>query len=179
MPSTAGGPLPGWTRALAFRLLTFLSAGFALAATATPAPAEKPDVRARIVAAASQPAGGRTVVAVELSIGPGWHVNSHTPLDAFLIPTDLSLATSAGTLSPVRYPAPRERKFSFSEKPLSVYEGTVSLEMDLQLPAAGGRVDLTGNLTYQACNDRQCFAPATLALESNITTTDAPPSSRP
>ncbi len=106
-------------------------------------------------------------------------MNSHTPLDAFLIPTDLSLATSAGTLSPVRYPAPRERKFSFSEKPLSVYEGTVSLEMDLQLPAAGGRVVLTGNLTYQACNDRQCFAPATLALESNITTTDAPPSSRP
>ncbi len=178
MPITDGGPLSGRT-CPAFRLLTLLSAGFALAATAAPVPAEKPDVRARIVAVPSQPAGDRTVVTVELSIGPGWHVNSHTPLDAFLIPTDLSLAASAGTLSPVRYPEPRERNFSFSEKPLSVYEGTVSLEMDLQLPTASGKVHLSGNLTYQACNDRQCFAPATLSLESNITTTDAPPSSGP
>ncbi len=162
------------TRSETLRTLTAAAAGVALAATAASLPTEKPDVRAKIVGPSSVAAGARTVVTVELSVGPGWHVNSHTPADAFLIPTDLSLATSAGTLSAVRYPAPVERKFSFSETPLSVYEGAVKFETDLQAPAASGKASVTGGITYQACNDRQCFAPATLPLETSITIAEAP-----
>jgi DsbC/DsbD-like thiol-disulfide interchange protein len=154
------------------RVLT-MAFSLALAAGAAALPAAKPEVRAKIVAPPSLPAGTRTVVTVELSVGPGWHVNSHSPADALLIPTDLALATSAGSLSPVRYPAPVERRFSFSDTPLSVYEGVVTFEADLELPAVPGKATLEGGLTYQACNDRQCFAPATLQLESSITITDA------
>jgi DsbC/DsbD-like thiol-disulfide interchange protein len=137
--------------------------------TAFPLHAEKPDVRARIIVPASLPAGARTPLSVELTVGPGWHVNSHTPSETFLIPTDVALTTSAGTLSSVRYPPHVERRFSFSEKPLRVYEGTVRFETDLELPAAAaGDAAIAGSLSYQACNDQQCYSPAKIPLESRV-----------
>ena len=147
--------------------------------TAFPLAAEKPDVRARVIVPASLPAGARAPLSVELTLGPGWHVNSHTPSETFLIPTDLALTTSAGTLSPVRYPAQVERRFSFSEKPLRVYEGTVRFETDLELPAAAaGNVAIAGSLSYQACNDQQCYAPSKIPLNATIVIA-SPTSSRP
>src|SRR5664279_4479656 len=109
--------------------------------------AEKPDVHARILPPASAAPGAKTTVVVELTIGPHWHVNSHTPAETFLVPTDLALTASAGTLSPVRYPAQAERRFSFSEKPLRVYEGTVRFETDLEIPSSAAEsISLAGPL---------------------------------
>lgn len=134
-----------------------------------PLRAEKPDVRASLVAPRSLPAGGRATLAVEMTLGPGWHVNSHTPAETFLIPTDVSLAATAGSLSTVRYPRQSERRFAFSEKPMMVYEGTVRFETDLSLPAQADRtVSISGTLSYQACNDQQCFPPAKIPLEATI-----------
>ena len=138
-------------------------------AAALPLDAETPDVRAQIIVPSGVPAGAKATVAVELTLGSNWHVNSHTPSESFLIPTDLSLTTSAGTLSPVRYPPQVERRFSFSEKPLRVYEGTVRFETDLALPAgAAGKASIAGSLSYQACNEHQCFAPARIPLDASI-----------
>lgn len=130
---------------------------------------EKPDVRAKLIAPARLAAGSKETVVVEMTIGAGWHVNSHTPSDKFLIPTDLELAATAGTLSPFRYPKDVEKRFSFSETPLKVYEGTVRFEADLELPAgSSGEASIHGSLTYQACNDRQCYAPAKVPLEATV-----------
>ena len=137
--------------------------------------AEKPDVHARIVLPASAAPGAKATVVVELTIGSHWHVNSHTPAETFLVPTDLSLTASAGTLSPVRYPAHAERRFSFSDKPLRVYEGTVRFEADLDVPSnAAEKIAIAGALAYQACNEQQCFAPAKIPLEASIALTRAP-----
>ena len=153
---------------LSSRALAVTAVAFTLAA-ALPLYAEKPDVRAKIIVPSGVPAGAKATLVVELTLGPTWHVNSHTPSESFLIPTNLSLTTSAGTLSPVRYPPQVERQFSFSEKPLRVYEGTVRFETDLELsPAAAGTAAITGTLSYQACNNQQCFAPAKIPLDANI-----------
>lgn len=142
------------------------------AVAAVPLHAEKPDVRARIIVPTSGTAGQKATLTVELMLGPSWHVNSHTPSETFLIPTDLSLTTSTGTLSPIRYPPQVERRFTFSEKPLRVYEGTVRFETDLELaPTAAGAAAITGTLSYQACNDQQCFAPAKIPLDATIAIT--------
>jgi len=135
---------------------------------------EKPDVRAAIVAPAGVSAGSRAAVIVEMTVGTGWHVNSHTPSEKYLIPTNVSLAASEGDLSPIRYPKDLERRFSFSEKPLRVYEGTVRFEGDLQVPPAGSKeVSVKGTLSYQACNEQQCFAPAKIPLEARVSITKA------
>jgi len=131
--------------------------------------AEGPDIRGKIIASPSLAPGAKGTVVVELTLGRGWHVNSHTPSEKFLIPTNVTLAASGGRLSAVRYPKDVERRFEFSETPLRVYEGTVRFEADLGLPPdAAGKVALSGTLSYQACDDQQCFPPAKLPLEASV-----------
>jgi len=128
-----------------------------------------PDVRATLAAPPAAAAGAKTTIAVEMTIGPGWHVNSHTPSEPYLIPTAATLTASAGSLSPVRYAKDEEKKFTFSDKPLRVYTGTVRFETDLEVPAgASGDVSVEGNLSYQACNDQQCFPPARIPLKAVV-----------
>ncbi len=157
-------------------LLGIAIPGLALVA-AFPAPlrAQKPDVSVRLIVPESAAAGSRAPVAVEMTVGPGWHVNSHTPAEKFLIPTDVDLSATAGTLSPVRYPPHVERRFEFADGVLRVYEGTVRFESELALPAdVGGQVTLAGTVKYQACNERQCFPPSKVPVEAKLTTTTAP-----
>jgi hypothetical protein len=131
--------------------------------------AEKPDVRAKLIAPASVGAGSKVTLTVEMTIGEHWHVNSHAPSEPYLIPTAVALTASRGDLSAVRYPKDVERRFEFADKPLRVYEKTVRFEADLQIPTGtAGEVRVTGNLSYQACNERQCFAPAKIPLETTM-----------
>jgi hypothetical protein len=148
------------------KMRSFLTLLF-LASAALSTAAGGPDIRAKLVAPPEVKAGAKTTVAIEMTIGPGWHVNSHTPSEPYLIPTAAALTASAGTLSPIRYAKDEEKKFSFSDKPLRVYTGTVRFETDLEVPAKGGAdVTLEGNLSYQACNDQQCFPPAKIPLKA-------------
>lgn len=165
-----------WTRS---GLLVLLAAAALPGARALGA--DSPDVRAAIVAPTLVSAGSKTTLTIAMTISPAWHVNSHTPSEAYLIPTDVILSTSAGTLSSVRYPLDLERRLPFDEKPLRLYEGTVSFTADLELPAAErGRVSIAGSVIYQACNDRQCFPPARISLETAvIAAADAPAGSAP
>ena len=153
---------------------TLLRAPIVLLAAWLAAPslaAERPDVRAALQAPAKLAPGARATVTVELRIGEGWHVNSHAPADVFLVPTEVALAAPGAKLSAVRYPKDVERRFPFSDKPLRVYDGTVRFEADLELPrTATGNVTVEGSVSYQACNERQCFAPASLPLQARIST---------
>jgi DsbC/DsbD-like thiol-disulfide interchange protein len=142
----------------------------ALFCFALPLRAEKPDVRARIVAPPSVAAGATATLVVEMTLGPDWHVNSHTPGEKYLIPTSVTLTTTTGALSPIRYPPHVEKRFAFSEEPMAVYEGTVRFQTDLSLPDdATGEVSIAGTVAFQACNDRQCFPPSKIPLEAKLT----------
>jgi DsbC/DsbD-like thiol-disulfide interchange protein len=130
---------------------------------------EQPDVHATIVAPATVAAGASAKIVVELTVGAGWHVNSHAPHEKFLIPTDVALDATVGVVSAVRYPPGGDRKFAFSDEPMSVYEGTVRFEADLAVPSgASGNAAISGHVSFQACNDRQCFPPAQLPLSANV-----------
>jgi uncharacterized protein len=140
-----------------------------LALVFAPLLAETPDVAANI-GALGLPPGGRGTVVVEMKLGKGWHVNSHEPLEDFLVPTVVTLATSTGQRLSVTYPAGQTKRFAFSEKPLSVYAGTVRFEAALALPPdARAPLALSGEVSYQACNDEQCFAPTRLPLAGSVT----------
>jgi thiol:disulfide interchange protein DsbD len=114
--------------------------------------------------AVAQQADGTLRVAIQFSMDKAWHMNSHTPLEEFLIPTELELGAAPGaSLAGVAYPKHEEVKFAFSEKPLAVYEdkfviGAV-VKVDGALPAS-----LPFSLRYQACNDKQCAPPNNLDL---------------
>ena len=111
------------------------------------------------------PAGKRAVLEVRLVVGNGYHVNSHTPKSDLLIATAATLKPGdAGIrMEPVEYP--RGASYSFPADPgevLDVYTGAVVLRVPVV--AAAGEHVLQGTLRYQACDQKSCFPPRTLAL---------------
>jgi DsbC/DsbD-like thiol-disulfide interchange protein len=102
---------------------------------------------------------------ISCTVQAGYHVNSNTPAEDYLIPLKLTwTATGALEPGPVIYPAPKMEKYEFSEKPLSVLTGkfdvTVNFKVAANAPAGPGIA--AGKLRYQACNDRACYPPKTI-----------------
>ena len=66
---------------------------------------------------------------IPVTVKEGYHVNSNTPSEEYLIPLKLTW-TSTGALEggTVTYPKPQLEKFDFSDgKPISVYMGNIEL----------------------------------------------------
>ncbi len=101
---------------------------------------------------------------------PGYHTNSNTPSDPYLIP--LKLTWNPGPLEAVSvmYPKPAMEKYSFSDKPLSVFSGNFDLSTTFKVPANAipGPTAVTGKLRYQACNDSMCLAPKTIDVRLQV-----------
>ena len=98
---------------------------------------------------------------LQIQLAPGHHVNSNTPSDEFLIPLKFTWADGVAQPLDIVYPKPELHKYSFSEKPLSVYAGDFKAQAKFRiLPTAPkGSTAIEGKLRYQACNDRMCFPP--------------------
>jgi len=107
-------------------------------------------------------------IAIVATIDSGFHINSNSPIDPYLIPTAVKFdENDEVAFSPASYPLPEHRSFSFSTHKAAVYAGKVSifsggrLSEDVSL----GNIRLSGGLTYQACDDQRCFMPKTLNFE--------------
>ncbi len=106
-------------------------------------------------------------VKIPVVVQPGYHVNSNTPSDEYLIPLKLTWKSPGALVGgPVIYPKPSMEKYEFSEKPLSVYTGSFDLVANFKVaPAAtAGPGAAVGQLHYQACNNRACFPPKTVEV---------------
>jgi len=118
------------------------------------------------------PRGKEFQVAVVVDIASGYHMNSHKPLDSYLIPTTLTPQLPAGfTLADTLYPAGKNLKFPFSpDKPLNVYTETVTLRLRLTASegAALGPTSIPMTLRYQACNNSACLPPVKFPVTAEI-----------
>jgi len=106
-------------------------------------------------------------VKIPVTVQAGFHVNSNTPSDEYLIPLKVTWkSTGALEGGQITYPKPSLEKYEFAEKPLSVFTGDFSLVANFKVAAnapAGPGVAV-GQLRYQACNDRACFPPRTIEI---------------
>ena len=104
---------------------------------------------------------------ITATLAPGFHLNSATPHENFLIP--LRLKWEPGTLvaDTVEYPKPHDQKYSFSDQPISVLEGEFKITTKFKVADAAtpGTTMLTGKLRYQACNNQACFPPKTVEVK--------------
>lgn len=119
--------------------------------------------------------GSEFKLALEVNVEEGWHINSNKPYDEYLIPTSLTIVENPNfKIKKVAYPEPHDFKLSFSESPLSVWEGTVYkgalIEVDSNLTP--GIYPLVVELEYQACNDISCQAPTAVTDTINIEVAD-------
>lgn len=108
--------------------------------------------------------GAAVQAKIPLAVDPGFHVNSNTPNEQYLIPLKLTWkSTGALEGGQVVYPKPTLEKYDFSEKPLSVFTGnfevTANFKVAANAPAGPGVA--SGQIRYQACNDKACFPPKT------------------
>ncbi|HEY3412134.1 MAG TPA: cytochrome c biogenesis protein CcdA [Armatimonadota bacterium] len=126
-----------------------------------------PDSATLVAVRASVPAikaGAVGQATVTLKISPGWHVNSNKPSEDYLRPTVVALKGEKGiTPGKPTYPAAEMLTLTFSDKPLSVFQGEVPVMVPLSVnaDAPGGTVTLKGIVDFQPCNATSCFAPAT------------------
>lgn len=110
---------------------------------------------------------GATVdVPLNVRIRPRYHINSHEPLEDYLIPTSVQWETPGFEVASVEFPEPELVTYAFSEAPLSVFSDEITITSKLKVPASykGGLSELTGKLRYQACNDKSCLAPTSASF---------------
>lgn len=108
-----------------------------------------------------------TAVKIAVQLRNGYHVNSNTPSDEYLIPLKLTWIPAPLEVEGVSYPAPKKEKYSFSEKPLSVFSGDFEIVTRFKAPvgANAGMQVISGKLRYQACTDKECFPPKTVDVK--------------
>jgi hypothetical protein len=111
--------------------------------------------------------GEAVQVRIPVRIQPGFHVNSNTPSEEYLIPLKVTWTElSALQGGEVAYPKPTQEKYQFSPKPLSVFTGNFDLGVRFKVAptAPAGPGIAVGKLRYQACNDKACFPPKTIEV---------------
>jgi hypothetical protein len=110
--------------------------------------------------------GGVMDARVTVQLRNGYHVNSNTPADDYLIPLRLTWAAAPLEVAATVYPKPRMEKYTFSSKPVSVFTGDFDILTHLKVPESviQGPGVLVGKLRYQACNDNSCLPPKTIEV---------------
>ncbi|MBI3683593.1 MAG: hypothetical protein HY235_24725 [Acidobacteria bacterium] len=104
---------------------------------------------------------------IAVQLRNGYHVNSNTPPDDYLIPLRLVWTSAPLEVQDVVYPKPKMEKYEFSEKPLSVFTGDFEISTRFKVPATAvpGMQIITGKLRYQACTYKECLPPKTLEVK--------------
>lgn len=100
-------------------------------------------------------------IAIKLNIDEGWHVNSNVPNEEFLIATEIIIDSSKIEIETIQYPKAKDVTFSFSELPVSVFDGEIYVGAIIKIPNSAqlGKLEIPIRVTYQACNDATCMAP--------------------
>jgi hypothetical protein len=117
-------------------------------------------------------------VDLQFRIGSGFHVNSNTPAQDYLIPTALKLnAPTDIVVGRITYPAGEEMAFAFApDEKLRVYSGAFTIGVIVR-PLASvlpGKYEFRGRLKYQACDKAACYPPKELPVEFEIKVVKGP-----
>ncbi|MBN1299627.1 MAG: thiol:disulfide interchange protein, partial [Melioribacteraceae bacterium] len=119
--------------------------------------------------------GSTVKLAVKLSIADTWHINSDKPNDEFLIPSELLVESENEiTVDNITYPEAKNITLSFSEQPVSVFEGEEYIYANIIIPAATDKDTLSFKVVfhYQACNNESCMPPSSVETDVSIKIAD-------
>ena len=115
--------------------------------------------------------GAEMTARLEVSLGEGYHVNSNTPHEAYLIPLKLIWTAAPLEVASITYPKAHDEKYQFSlDQALSVFTGKFEIVTKFKVPsdASSGPAILAGKLRYQACNNTMCFPPKTVEVKQPV-----------
>lgn len=101
-------------------------------------------------------------VFININIKDGWHINSNKPFDDYLSPTSVKLKDSSGIkILSIIYPQELISKLQFSDSELSLYEGNVSIKINIEADDSSlkSKKNVEFELQYQSCNNQTCLFP--------------------
>ena len=116
----------------------------------------------------SAPAGKPTAVELHFRVAPGLHINSHTPKDSYLIPTELTIPAASGVmLQSATYPEGVDITLPADPSTkLNVYSG--NFVIFTHIVAEKGNHLVEARLRYQACDNNACMPPKTITVAIDI-----------
>lgn len=111
-------------------------------------------------------------VELRFHITPGFHVNSNTPSEEYLIPTALRMdAPTDIVVGRIIYPAGQNISLPFApDQKLNVYSGDFTLFVTIR-PLSSvikGKYGLHGRLKYQACDKAACYPPKEIPVAFDV-----------
>lgn len=116
--------------------------------------------------------GGKGVLLVTVSVGPKYHINAHQPNDPAYIATLFTTQKTPGvTYGPAKFPAPKAMKLSYAPKPLLVYTGktVIAIPFTVARTAKRGTAHLSGAVSFQGCDAKSCYPPASAPVQASVT----------
>ena len=108
-------------------------------------------------------AGKAQDVELRFRVDAGYHINSHTPKDEYLIPTVLKLDAGAVKVLGEAYPQGSSFTLANGGGTLDVYQG--EFRVRVRVMAVKGFSTMTGVLRYQACDNAACFPPRSVNVK--------------
>ncbi|MGC9056653.1 MAG: protein-disulfide reductase DsbD N-terminal domain-containing protein [Candidatus Saccharicenans sp.] len=111
---------------------------------------------------------------LELAIASGYHINSDKPGDELLVATSVELKEDPFVkVKEIIFPEAKKKKFPFSEKPLSIYEGQIKIKVKMSLNESfkAKNLNLEGRLRYQACDNQACLRPMSVLFKVSLPVT--------
>jgi Disulphide bond corrector protein DsbC len=116
----------------------------------------------------SIPARRNTLVDLHFRVANGFHINSHAPLEKWLIPARLAVVEGAGlNVTTVDFPPGTDYALQVApHDKLSVYTGEFVLHA--HITAQPGEHVLEAGLHYQACDANSCLPPHTIPVSVTV-----------
>ena len=111
------------------------------------------------------PAGSKVLLQLTARIDPGWHLYSLTTPKGGANPTTIKMEGGR-----IFQPAP-ERKFDPNfQVDSETFVGTVVFLIEALVPAgSAGEIELTANMRYQACTEKECLPPRKKSVMAKLT----------
>ncbi|MGQ9721235.1 MAG: hypothetical protein ACUVXA_07940 [Candidatus Jordarchaeum sp.] len=106
-------------------------------------------------------------IILEIKIKAPYHINANQIRDEYYIPTKIVFSEEKGLkFKNIEFPQPSLKKFDFAQSPLPVFEGTITVSAKVEIPTSLKEqvLVISGNLSYQACDNFSCLAPVDLGF---------------
>lgn len=117
------------------------------------------------------PNSGKCLIALELQVKSGWHINANPSNPDFLVPTTVELKTEQKVkLSKTKYPKAHPLRVQGSPDPYHVYDGKAMVYglLEIDEPSDAKFVDLEFHVRFQGCNSTQCLPPDLVVMKGKL-----------
>lgn len=117
------------------------------------------------------PVNDKCLIAIELDIAKGWHINANPANPDWMKPTVVSLKSKHDIkLTKVKYPKHHKLPVAGSPNPYYVYDGKtiVYVQLDIKNLTPAESVELEFHVNFQGCNSEQCLPPDSIVMKGKL-----------